>query len=60
MDYLPLTQTVQVAVCPPLAAVMVHFPLPTAVTFPLASTVATLVSLLLQVTVPLPPEAFSV
>ena len=47
----------QVAVWLPQEAVMVQVPLPTRVTVPLASTVATLVSLLLQLTVPLAPLA---
>ena len=45
----------QVAVFPPELAVMVHRPVDTFFTVPLASTVATLVSLLLQETVPLAP-----
>lgn len=53
-----LHRTVQVAVCPlESVAVIVQRPLPTRVTVPLASTVAMLVSLELQVMSPEPPVA---
>ena len=59
--WLQLTRTRQVPVLPEASvAVTVHWPLPTMDTVPLASTVATLVLLDFQVTVPEAPVTFRV
>ena len=60
VDVMPLMRTMQVAEVKPSVTVTSVVPFPTPVTVPLSDTVATLVSALLQVYVPLPPEGVNV